>query len=632
MAQTQEYWLGRQAEQRLTTAEQLGNSGISKTLGIYDNAIGNINKEIESIYRNFAKQTKIDAADITKLLTGAEQKNFFAKLEPKLLKLGIDSKRVFAERYAFRLSRLEALKQQIFWEIQSIAPEEIATTGSVYANIVKGTYRQTQVDMTRFGITPQFATLDERIVGVMLGAQWAGRNYSTSIWSNTTDLAERLPDIIGGAIVSGASYDRTTRLVRDEFEVGKYQAARLVRTETSFFVNEAQLQAYIDDGIEYYEFYAVMDKRTSKICRDHDGQVYHVMDAAVGDNYPPLHPNCRSTTRAAFDGVPRKRRRERDEVPQRFQNAKMTGSEDMNERWQKVMQNQMNPNKASGRDYNADMNILTRTFKGADLQRELGKLMAQVPQDYPLRPALENIAKINGWREDAQVPNLSPAQARLDQTLRQADIDPAIVRLNGSQADFVNKAGIKFQNERTGSDDILGIYDPNTNVLSVDKVNLDKWAKDLNRPDYVNHVVNHEIGHAVDKFATQMGEPTNYSRSTAFRELAHINGVESSYTDEAFAITKKRIADSIEDKYFADSIRKMDTTVFQSMVNSGETLYRGKSTLKIPNDMVLYNLQDDELFAESYALFHTDADYLQKNAPNIYSFISNLAKKSLWEQ
>ena len=42
-------------------------------------------------------------------------------------------------------------------------------------------------------------------------------------------------------------------------------------------------------------------KVTSKTCRDLDGQVFEVNDARVGENYPPMHPWCRSTTVAHFD-------------------------------------------------------------------------------------------------------------------------------------------------------------------------------------------------------------------------------------------------------------------------------------------------------------------------------------------
>lgn len=39
-----------------------------------------------------------------------------------------------------------------------------------------------------------------------------------------------------------------------------------------------------------------MDNLTSEICSELDGKVFDTKDAQVDKNYPPMHPNCRSTT------------------------------------------------------------------------------------------------------------------------------------------------------------------------------------------------------------------------------------------------------------------------------------------------------------------------------------------------
>lgn len=41
---------------------------------------------------------------------------------------------------------------------------------------------------------------------------------------------------------------------------------------------------------------ATLDNRTSSICQEKDGKHYPVDDIQVGINYPPFHPNCRTTT------------------------------------------------------------------------------------------------------------------------------------------------------------------------------------------------------------------------------------------------------------------------------------------------------------------------------------------------
>ncbi|MDU6947864.1 MAG: minor capsid protein, partial [Streptococcus parasanguinis] len=70
----------------------------------------------------------------------------------------------------------------------------------------------------------------------------------------------------------------------------------LVRTESAFFHNQMELLSYEEADIEKYIFVAVLDKRTSRICQEHDNQVYDRDKAVPGVNCPPMHPWCRSTT------------------------------------------------------------------------------------------------------------------------------------------------------------------------------------------------------------------------------------------------------------------------------------------------------------------------------------------------
>lgn len=57
-----------------------------------------------------------------------------------------------------------------------------------------------------------------------------------------------------------------------------------------------ELLSYEEADIEKYIFVAVLDKRTSRICQEHDNQVYDRDKAVPGVNCPPMHPWCRSTT------------------------------------------------------------------------------------------------------------------------------------------------------------------------------------------------------------------------------------------------------------------------------------------------------------------------------------------------
>jgi SPP1 gp7 family putative phage head morphogenesis protein len=105
-------------------------------------------------------------------------------------------------------------------------------------------------------------------------------------------------ELIGGALLSGQSIQKTSRQIRERFDVGKYYAERLVRTETNHFNNEADALAYEEMDVDKYVFLATLDTRTSDICQRLDNKVFELKKRRVGVNYPPMHPNCRSKTRA----------------------------------------------------------------------------------------------------------------------------------------------------------------------------------------------------------------------------------------------------------------------------------------------------------------------------------------------
>jgi SPP1 gp7 family putative phage head morphogenesis protein len=296
MRTSKEYWQGR-AIDRLVRSENRGNITAGNALKIYNEAQRNITGQIQSIFDNFANKGIVDTSLLREALTPKGKAEFLKAIKFNAQKLGLNISEVYDERYLFRLTRLEAIKEQIRLEILSIAPTEERITGNTYKTIVKDTYKSMQTDLKREGVIQQFSLMDNKTADRILHTKFFGKSFSQRVWVNVRGLSNELPTILGGALTSGTSYEKTARLLRERFDVGRFESVRLVRTETNYFNNQGELNAYNDDEIKEYEFDAVMDGRTSQVCEKHDGNRYKVSDAIVGENYPPLHPNCRSTTR-----------------------------------------------------------------------------------------------------------------------------------------------------------------------------------------------------------------------------------------------------------------------------------------------------------------------------------------------
>ncbi|MHA3065789.1 minor capsid protein [Lacticaseibacillus saniviri] len=159
------------------------------------------------------------------------------------------------------------------------------------------------VDFTPDKPIREFKRMSTSQVDKVMHMNWLGSNYSKRIWKNTDLLADTLKDLFTAQAMSGMSHRDMQRVLQDKFGVGANYARRLIRTEANFVANQARLKGWKEHGIKEYVLVAVLDFRTSTICRKKDGQHFLVSEAhcdgATG-NYPPFHAWCRTVAVANF--------------------------------------------------------------------------------------------------------------------------------------------------------------------------------------------------------------------------------------------------------------------------------------------------------------------------------------------
>ena len=139
----------------------------------------------------------------------------------------------------------------------------------------------------------------------MLASRWSGENFSSRIWTDKRKLSNIIKTTIVSGIHQGLDVREMSRRINNVMSGGYKNAVRLVRTEMNFVNNQAAYDSFDECGILYYEFIAVLDNRTSKMCQSRDGEVYPMSEKSVGFNYPPLHPRCRSTVAPYIEGTGR---------------------------------------------------------------------------------------------------------------------------------------------------------------------------------------------------------------------------------------------------------------------------------------------------------------------------------------
>lgn len=82
----------------------------------------------------------------------------------------------------------------------------------------------------------------------------------------------------------------------------KRNAEVMVRTASAHVTSQASLKTFERVGFGSYQLSAVLDSRTTPVCRALDGKIYRVSDK--GRKVPPFHPGCRTVMIAVSDDEP----------------------------------------------------------------------------------------------------------------------------------------------------------------------------------------------------------------------------------------------------------------------------------------------------------------------------------------
>ncbi|MBQ8635151.1 minor capsid protein [bacterium] len=150
-----------------------------------------------------------------------------------------------------------------------------------------------------------FNTIASKKLKQLLSSDWSGANWSDRLWRDRAVVGKKVTEILQKGVTQGTSLQKMARELKQATNQSFNNAFRLIRTETSHIDGQVTLEGYkqaSDElGLEYYEYDAFLDSRTSTICRELNGKRFKVSEAEVGVNYPPMHPNCRSTTQLVLD-------------------------------------------------------------------------------------------------------------------------------------------------------------------------------------------------------------------------------------------------------------------------------------------------------------------------------------------
>ena len=311
------YWQKR-ADTRMYEYQKQADTVADDIAKAYIDSTNYINKQMHDIFNAFVTKNKLSEAEARRLLKNLPDDATLADLKAAARRIEDESakeeliKQIDSPAYAHRIGRLEALQKDIDKQTASLAKFEQNITKQHYTSLLPEAFMKTMFDtQKRAGFIFSFAKMPKSRINEILRQNWSGKIFSERIWDREKNINQTLKNELLVSFMTGRSYNKTAKEIENKMASSAYAARRLVRTESAYISNMADMESYKAAGIEKYKFLATLDLRTSDICQSMDGKVFKVSEALCGTNLPPMHTYCRSTTVSFADDKAKKNMKKR---------------------------------------------------------------------------------------------------------------------------------------------------------------------------------------------------------------------------------------------------------------------------------------------------------------------------------
>lgn len=319
-----DYWKRRYLKDKAASVNRTEDYLAGQQKKLYSQAEREIQEQIEKLYNRFAKAEQISLAEAKRRVSDAD----FRRIDwDEMLKESEDLRKRMQEELPEGIrENLEKQHQVLdhtmkayakrgrvsYLELRAMEIDRIMVSlydsqqQNIYDYLTSeyddGYYRSIYNTQQRIGFGHDFTKPNEKAVNTAILNRYDKRNFSRSLYAHCTNFSEDLRRNLVTGLITGENLDRMASRIHRRMDVAYSRAKTLVRTETAYIYETSTMAGYSECGIEWYEFLATLDYKTSEICQEMDGQHFKVKDAVPGKNFPPMHPNCRSTTVCWFPG------------------------------------------------------------------------------------------------------------------------------------------------------------------------------------------------------------------------------------------------------------------------------------------------------------------------------------------
>ncbi|WP_457778550.1 CdiA C-terminal domain-containing protein [Streptococcus uberis] len=286
-----DYWTKRQ-EDILRFLDQADIDMSLELSKVYREQAFQAQKDLFEFYQRYAEDNNMTYQDVVKKLThedlsdyreNAERYRKQAEKDPELLK------RINEQYVSAKATRLDALHLDLLFKVGIMK----GIIDKSFENYLKSASNYAY----KKAVGGRVGTLNTPALNELVNTPFNGYNYSEQLWGNVDNLVRDLKDTLKKGFVRGDNPRSLARDLAKKYDVAKYRAETLLRTDGTMIINNATAKRYIDSGLKYYRDLVRLDGRTTEICRRiarlNERKLLSEMKPGV--NAAPYHYNCRTT-------------------------------------------------------------------------------------------------------------------------------------------------------------------------------------------------------------------------------------------------------------------------------------------------------------------------------------------------
>jgi len=293
-----DYWSKRH-EQWWDNQEKDDNKINKRLEKQYTKMSSEVEKDIASYFAKYGKDNVIEFRVLLQDLDDRDRKLLFEDMDNFALKYPQYASLMPVRESIYKLNRLQGLHQSMNMKLLELGAVE---QDVMEAHLLKTYGKNYKALMVELGLGSSFVAVSSTIIRNTIYQQWVKeQNFSDRIWGNKEKMLGYMQNEFRDGLARGDNYKSISRTIQNRFDVGVEDARRLATTEAAFVLNQSHKEGYTQNGVDEYDIDAVMDGKTSPICRNLDGQRFKFEESVVGLNFPPFHPRCRTTFTGVLD-------------------------------------------------------------------------------------------------------------------------------------------------------------------------------------------------------------------------------------------------------------------------------------------------------------------------------------------